>query len=1732
MTPDKVRHKANPWWRLSDFLLNVVGIATLVLSTLLLVLQSPTVQREIIDFALRTAEEALEVRIEVARSGYNILGLGASFGDLRVSDKSGQPLLTAKGLRLSLPLGSLWSKPAVRLRLTHPEIWVEQRPNGTWNLPFMGDAPVVAEFEEAPEEPLNLPHLLVESLAIDDLQIHYRQEGIELTTRNTEFEGRIELPELTGRLKLMLPAVEMKMEEQTFRLEPTKLEAKFTEGRGSIRLDTGFGGIGLTADGQVESILDLRSLELRASLLLEGASALAKRLSMPLAGKVTLKAKGTGSWRSMELAARVSFHLLLDEKPLPNLLFFAKTQTSQPRADLGLELQTKNLGQARVEARVEWEKGHWEATGELRELDLSELARAFSELPLLPAFIPLNGRIEAKGIGGDIGTLQASGKISTGAEIQPELLAALLGREAVSPDGKVMDKPASQSAEQEEVAADLPQLEPRAVLAFALERGRLEIRELRVSESAAAVVVSGKVMPDLSVNLDFSGKIQDLGRYGAIFGQEMAGKLDFSGRLSGGAEDPGVQLEATLREAMVSGAPLELAATLALADGILTSKKLEIAAADCRVAADIRLGVRELLLGVTRGAGRINLDSMECGGTRLGGGEIIYELAPDQLSVTASLLDGDLAGNAALDLPPTLATAEVAGRLDLESYRELLGLQPEQELSGRLELQGSARYLFPSAEEPDGSLDANGEIKKFWARTGGLDIGLASPARLDFSPDGRILLRKTTLAIEESPLSGDGPKPSEPKRKAPVDMPSFADADRLWLSAVFQPENAAVEARLSGGLRLRQLRAFLDFPELSGLAKVEIAVSGNLEAPEIQGTAEILDLVPGPLEAGSIQMKIPLVPRGTAKLELALFPQSPTAESGLLGKISASLDIKGLQLEGQPFGDSMVSAFMDPKTGGLGATGIFLDNQVRGSLFITDGTLDAKLEAENLDLGPLLLAGGFPKEGTDGQMGFDIAVAVPLSAPEKLTGRLHLRSWSCRIAGLPLDLELASDIEIQPGPRILLEGLDLVMGDPEAHLTADRGQSETPSGSAGAKGRAGRFHLLGDVDLGRGTSNLSFASSLDLAKLRPLAISDLSGSLGSEILVTGPLEAPILEGYLSISGFAGGGFEADKISLEFIPRAEGPEKSAIFDATLQVLGLSSSGYAMGDTFARASVAEDGFEIRGRALNDQVELFMEWPFDEASRAKLTFQTRSLVLDPFLEMADLETAHPPKGFFSSKGTFFLPVAEPMALDGWVDLEHLEMKFDALTVALKRKSRVELKEGIALLQDLRLETENSFFTVAGTAGAETLDLRTQGEFQLREIQPFLASMAAISGEITWEIALTGPPTAPRLDGRVRMEKIAATTAEPEVTLKNLRGTLEARGTHIRLEAIKAELGKGLVTVSGSIGLDDPFNPTANIGMNLNDARIEIDEYDADLLLDGDLEYRGPLLAGNLTGELELLDLRYAPDLNPLEILSSLTSKVRTVTPYTIQLEDLPLHAVDQTLEAEPELNLTLVARAGSIVVDSSLAGATAEAELQITGTPTSPGILGAVKITSGFIDFYKAKFDNLRGSILFEGDPFALDPSLNLQGETEKDGELIILAILGKASGPQLDLQSSSNKSQADIVLLLTRSQSGKSKSPEEILKGAAISQASSFASSKLSSATGLDVRLVPPPQNGKSLLLSIGKQISDALAFTFYMTERPEDPDIYEVKFQASEAVSLEAQRSDSTTLRLRYRKKFD
>jgi translocation and assembly module TamB len=357
--------------------------------------------------------------------------------------------------------------------------------------------------------------------------------------------------------------------------------------------------------------------------------------------------------------------------------------------------------------------------------------------------------------------------------------------------------------------------------------------------------------------------------------------------------------------------------------------------------------------------------------------------------------------------------------------------------------------------------------------------------------------------------------------------------------------------------------------------------------------------------------------------------------------------------------------------------------------------------------------------------------------------------------------------------------------------------------------------------------------------------------------------------------------------------------------------------------------------------------------------------------------------------------------------------------------------------------------------------------------------------AGTITGDVALSGTLAAPRLAGRIALEKARADLIGPGITVENVSLAVVGDGSG-RLDIQgQAESGGGRLEANGALRLQGA-SPVGN--MHVSGEKFQLyATSDATVFVSPDLSLSATRDALRLDGTVLVPSASITP--------RSLEAGAVSVSPDQVivgENGESESRAMQRPLRAKLDLQLGDDVTFSGLGLTGSLAG-----RLQITEQPPEPTTgTGEVRIEKGTYQAYGQKLDIRRGRLLFAGGPITR-PGLDIEAvRMPTESVLVGARVRGTLAQPELSIFSEPPMPQQQQLsyLVLGRSLDNVSSSETSALSSAAIAlglKGGNVVSERINKTLGFQEFGIEtnPSESGQNASFVIGKYLSPSLYVSY-------------------------------------------
>jgi translocation and assembly module TamB len=344
-----------------------------------------------------------------------------------------------------------------------------------------------------------------------------------------------------------------------------------------------------------------------------------------------------------------------------------------------------------------------------------------------------------------------------------------------------------------------------------------------------------------------------------------------------------------------------------------------------------------------------------------------------------------------------------------------------------------------------------------------------------------------------------------------------------------------------------------------------------------------------------------------------------------------------------------------------------------------------------------------------------------------------------------------------------------------------------------------------------------------------------------------------------------------------------------------------------------------------------------------------------------------------------------------------------------------------------------------------AQSLNATLNGELDAGPLADIALAGGAdrVSGRVSIALRAEGPVAEPRLSGAATLRNLNYSNSETGLRLDNVNGRLVANGDRLLFQGVTGRTPDGgTVALAGSVA---PLDATIPVDLTLTARRATLVNPDlGQAVVNADLSLRGALrerarFAGTVTvtgGELRVPDRlpNSVPVLVPFrEVGRTPPGRAPPRRPATARrgrgAPPPPPAAFNVDLAVRLDVPGRLYLRGRGL--DTELVG-----RLDIAGSLAEPQVSGDLRTRRGTLDVLGKRLELTRGIVKW--DAGGVIPSLDILATTRSSTHSITVGITGLANAPEIQLGSSPDLPQDEVVARLLFDRATSSLSPFEIIQ----------------------------------------------------------------------------------------------
>lgn len=305
------------------------------------------------------------------------------------------------------------------------------------------------------------------------------------------------------------------------------------------------------------------------------------------------------------------------------------------------------------------------------------------------------------------------------------------------------------------------------------------------------------------------------------------------------------------------------------------------------------------------------------------------------------------------------------------------------------------------------------------------------------------------------------------------------------------------------------------------------------------------------------------------------------------------------------------------------------------------------------------------------------------------------------------------------------------------------------------------------------------------------------------------------------------------------------------------------------------------------------------------------------------------------------------------------------------------------------------------------------------LAVVPKLVPTVRRIDGTAGLDIRVSGTMAKPVFSGSAAIELKSARMDDENIpALGAFRAKLGFANDTLSFGTFDGELGGGTFKLGGTVKLPKLTEPVFDLQLQSKEVLLRRDD-SITVRGDADIKVAGPLQAGTLSGTLFLTQSRFFKEIDILPI--ALPGKKAKPAPRAVQNRHATVSFPRPPLR-DWKFDLAIKTRPDDpFLVRGNLANGAAAVDLKFAGTGLAPYLEGSIRIEKFKATLPFSTLSISRGFVYFKkDDPF--QASIDLQADSQVRDHLVHAYIYGRATDPQIQLNSEPPLPYSDIVSLL--------------------------------------------------------------------------------------------------------------
>jgi translocation and assembly module TamB len=331
--------------------------------------------------------------------------------------------------------------------------------------------------------------------------------------------------------------------------------------------------------------------------------------------------------------------------------------------------------------------------------------------------------------------------------------------------------------------------------------------------------------------------------------------------------------------------------------------------------------------------------------------------------------------------------------------------------------------------------------------------------------------------------------------------------------------------------------------------------------------------------------------------------------------------------------------------------------------------------------------------------------------------------------------------------------------------------------------------------------------------------------------------------------------------------------------------------------------------------------------------------------------------------------------------------------------------------------------------------LDLKLGGNLDVGLLNPITeASGRRVTGTLSLDTTIKGAATEPEIGGTVRLADGSVHDYTQGINLTNITGDLTGSHGTLQIQKLSARAATGDLSLSGTIGILQPKVPV-NIKLTAKNAQpiasnIVTANVNADMQVSGTAREKLDVSGKVRINRAEVqIPSGFPPNVAVLDVR-------RPGKAPPPPAEKPLIIALDLTLDAPRQI---LVKGRG---LDAELGG-----EIRVHGTTDEPRVTGSFDLQRGTFTLGSSHLTFTQGDVTFNGEGLKkrINPTLDFVAQTQMVDGTAIIKITGFADSPKIELSSTPDLPQDEIMArLLFGTSAAQLSALQAVQIGAALAQ----------------------------------------------------------------------------------------